>query len=98
MVGTQNNPHELTISDDLSSTSVHFVDTQEKNERSGYTILTEETVPALTTYLKERGVKAVVVRPDRYPLGAEIKRGKDMKEIFWKNHTTGNQGPDSIDF
>ena len=92
-VGSQNSSHELNISDDLSSTSVHFVDTHEKNERSGYTILTEETVPALTAYLKEKGVKAVVVRPDRYPLGAEIKRGKDMKEIFWKNHTTGNLYP-----
>ena len=50
-------------------------------------------MPALSAYLKERGVKGVVVRPDRYPLGAEIKRGKDMKEIFWKNHTTGNLYP-----
>ena len=91
------NKHELKISDDLSSTSVHFFSTctEKKKERptSPYIVLTEETVPALSAYLKERGVKGVVVRPDRYPLGAEIKRGKDMKEIFWKNHTTGNLYP-----
>ena len=87
----------LTFLDDLSSSSVRFYRTQlsvEPNERSPqYSILTEETLPALSAYLKERGVKAVVVRPDRYPLGAEIKRGKDLKEIFWKNHTTGNLYP-----
>ena len=92
-MGPKENEHELNFSDDLSSTSVQFFGTHEKSERSGYTILTEETVPSLTAYLKERGVKGVVVRPDRYPLGAEIRRGKDMKETFWKNHTTGNLYP-----
>ena len=89
------NLHELKISDDLSSTSVHFFSSEKKMERptSPYIVLTEETVPALSAYLKERGVKGVVVRPDRYPLGAEIKKGKDMKEIFWKDHTTGNLYP-----
>ena len=82
------------ISDDLSSNSVNFfAASSERSERSGYTILTEETVPALTAFLKERGVRAVLVRPDRYPLGAEIRRGKDMKALFWKNHTNGNLYP-----
>ena len=43
--------------------------------------------------LKERGVRGVLVRPDRYPLGGDIRRGKDMKAMFWKNHTTGNLFP-----
>ena len=85
----------LKLADDLSSRSVNFLDTTVKdgNRSGGYTILTEEAVPALADYLVQRGVKAVVVRPDRYPLGVQIKKGKDLKKIFWKNHTTGTLYP-----
>ena len=85
----------VIIPDDLSSNSVNFfaASSEKSEERSGYTILTEESVPALGNFLKEMGVRGVLVRPDRYPLGAEIKRGKDMKAMFWKNHTTGNLYP-----
>ena len=44
------------IPDDLSSNSVNFfaASSEKSEERSGYTILTEESVPALGAFLKVR--------------------------------------------